>query len=188
MSGSLPHFPAPLHRRVLRYPTQECCILEPLDINSSWTSQDETDVVTICNQPLIYERLFRRALGDQPYSLSQAQSLHRWAGQGWRDRSWFVFVLRDADGQIVAAIDIMPDNTEGAEIGYWASAASPVIMTNAVLQLCEIAREAGYRRLFAVIAPDSVRSLAVVSRAGFVQAEDVTRDGTSYRQFACSLD
>jgi RimJ/RimL family protein N-acetyltransferase len=187
MSSSPPHFPASLRRVVRRFPTEEPCILEALDENGAWTPQDETSLVTICNQPLIYQRLFRKSLGDQPYSLAQAQGFRRWAQQGWRDRSWFVFLLRDSHDQIVGAIDIKSDNTEGAEVGYWASATSPGVMTNAVLQLCEVAREAGYRRLFALIAPDNVQSLGVVSRAGFVQTEDATRDGTYYRQFARSL-
>jgi RimJ/RimL family protein N-acetyltransferase len=172
---------------VLRFPTEETCILAALDENAPWTPEDETALVTICNQPLIYDRLFRKRLGDQPYSLAQAHNFRQWAQQGWRDRSWFVFVLRDANDQIVGAIDIKSDNTEAAEIGYWASAASPGVMTNAVLQLCDVARQAGYRRLFALIAPDNVRSLGVVGRAGFVQAEDIMRDGICYRQFARSL-
>ena len=187
MSSSPPHFPASLRRPVLRFPTQEPCTLEAVDDTVAWTPQDETTLVTICNQPLIYQRLFRKRLGDQPYSVDQAQSFRRWAQQGWRDRSWFVFLLRDSHDQIVGAIDIKSDTTEGAEIGYWASATSPGIITNAVLQLCEVAREAGYERLFALVAPDNVQSLGVVSRAGFVQTEDVTRDGTLYRQFARSL-
>ena len=187
MSSSPPHFPAALRRAVLRFPNQELCTLEAVDDTLAWTPQDETTMVTICNQPLIYERLFRKHLGGQPYSVAQAQGFRGWAEQGWRERSWFVFLLRDAHKQIVGAIDIKSNTTTGAEIGYWASATSPGVMTNAVLQLCEIAREAGYERLFALVAPDNTQSLGVMSRAGFVQVEDVTRDGTHYRQFARSL-
>lgn len=187
MSGSVPRFAASLRRRVLRFPTQEPCVLQALDESVAVTPKDENAIATICNEPLIYHRLFRKMLDGQPYSLAEAQSFVRWAQQGWRDRSWFVFLLRDSTDQIIAAVDIKSADTQGAEIGYWASAASPGIMTNAVLQLCEVAREAGYRRLFALIAPDNAQSLSVVRRAGFMQTEDVTRDGTHYRQFARSL-
>ncbi len=187
MSGSAPHFVASLRRPVLRFPTQEPCVLQALDESATVTPQDEATIVTICNEPLIYHRLFRKVLGGQPYSLAKAQGFVHWAQQGWRDRSWFVFLLRDSTGQIIAAIDIKSADTDGAEIGYWASASRPGIMTNAVLQLCEVAREAGYRRLFALIVPDNAQSLGVVGRAGFVQTEDVTRDGTHYLQFARSL-
>lgn len=187
MSSSPPHFPTSLRRLVHRFPTQEPCTLEALDESAAWIPQDETALVTICNQPLIYQRLFRNRLGGHPYSLAEAVGFRHWAQQGWRDRSWFVFLLRDSHDQIVGAMDIKSGNTEGAEIGYWASATSPGVMTNAVLQLCEVAREAGYRQLFALIAPDNGRSLGVVSRAGFVQTEDVTRGGTHYQQFARSL-
>jgi RimJ/RimL family protein N-acetyltransferase len=187
MSGSPPHFAASLRRLVLRFPTQEPCVLQALDENVTWTPQDETAIAIICNEPLIYHRLFHKRLGGQPYSLAKAQGFLRWAKQGWRDRSWFVFLLRDSNDQVVGAIDIKSTHTEGAEIGYWASATSPGVMTNAVFELCDVAREAGYRQLFALIAPDNVQSLGVVSRAGFVQTEDLTRDGTRYRQFARSL-
>ena len=187
MSDALPHFAASLRRLVLRFPMQEPCVLQALDDSVTWTPQDEIAMVAICNEPLIYQRLFCKRLGGQPYSLTEAQSFLRSAQQGWRDRSWFVFLLRDAHQQVVGAIDIKSAHTGGAEIGYWASATSPGVMTNAVHQLCDVARAAGYRRLFALIAPDNVQSLGVVKRAGFVQAEDVTRDGTAYQQFTCSL-
>lgn len=187
MSDSPPHFATPLRRPVLRFPTQEPCVLQALDDNVAWTPRDESAIVAICNEPLIYQRLFRKRLGGQPYSLAEARGFLRWAQQGWRDRSWFVFLLRDSHTQVAAAIDIKSVHTEGAEIGYWASATRPGIMTNAVLQLCDVAREAGYRRLFALIAPDNTQSLGVVRRAGFVQAEDVMRDDTHYQQFARDL-
>lgn len=187
MSDSAPQFAASLRRQVLRYPTQEPCVLQALDESVSVTPKDEATIAAICNEPLIYHRLFSKMLDGQPYPLAKAQDFVRWAQQGWRDRSWFVFLLRDSTDQIIAAIDIKSADTEGAEIGYWASAASPGIMTNAVLQLCDVAGEAGYRRLFALIVPDNAQSLGVVTRAGFMQAEDVTRDGAHYRQFARNL-
>lgn len=187
MSGSTPHFATSLYRQVLRFPSQEPCVLQALDESAAITPKDEATIATICNEPLIYHRLFSKMLGSQPYSLAKAQGFVRWAQQGWRDRTWFVFLLRDATDQIIAAVDIKSADTEGAEIGYWASAASPGIMTNAVLQLCEVARDAGYRRLFALIDPDNAQSLGVVRGAGFIQTEDVARDGTHYRQFARSL-
>ena len=75
MSGSPPHFAASLRRLVLRFPTQEPCVLQALDENVTWTPQDETAIATICNEPLIYHRLFRKRLGGQPYSLAEGSGL-----------------------------------------------------------------------------------------------------------------
>lgn len=186
-ASSLPHFGTALRRLVLSFPTQERCILQALDETIALTHEDETIIAAICNEPLIYDRLFHRRLNGQLYSIGDAQGFLRWAQQGWSDHSWFVFLLRNSNDQIVGAVDIKSAHTDGAEIGYWASASSPGVMTNAVLQVCEVAKEAGYRRLFALIAPDNERSLGVVRRAGFVQTEDVARGNASYLQFARSL-
>lgn len=188
MTDSPPHLVASGRYLVLRFPTRESCVLQTLDEHVAWTRQDEMSIVSICNEPLIYHRLFRKRLGGQPCSLAEAQGFLLWAQQGWRDRcSWFAFLLRDSNDQIIGAIDIKSAHTEGAEIGYYASANCRGVMTNAVLRLCDVAREAGYQRLFALIIPEKAQSLGVVSRAGFVQTEHVTRDGTLYKQFARSL-
>lgn len=187
MTDSPPQFAASGRYLVLRFPTREPCVLQTLDEHVAWTRQDEMSIVSICNEPLINHRLFHKRLGGQPYPLAEAQGFLHWAQQGWRDHSWFAFLLRDSNDQIIGAIDTKSAHTEGAEIGYYASANCPGVMTNAVLRLCDVAREAGFKRLFALIIPENVQSLGVVSRAGFVQTEDVTRDGTLYRQFARSL-
>lgn len=75
----------------------------------------------------------------------------------------------------------------GAEIGYWARASSSGIMTNTVLELCELAKEAGYQRLLALVAPENEKSIRVTMRAGFVRADDVMRNGRRYLQFTKHL-
>lgn len=187
MSGSAPHFAPPINRLVLRFPDQEQCALHSLDESICFTHEDEAVIAAICNGTLIYNRLFRKRLNDQPYTITDAQNFLRWAQEGWKSRSWFVFLLRDSKHRIIGAVDIKSAQTDEAEIGYWASATSPGIMANAVIQLCEVAKEAGYRRLIALIAPDNERSIYVAQRAEFVQVEDMTRDGTRYLQFTRNI-
>ena len=49
-------------------------------------------------------------------------------------------------------------------------------MANAALQLCDVAHKASSGRLFALIFPDNAQSLGVVRRAGYVRADEVTKD------------
>ncbi len=60
-------------------------------------------------------------------------------------------------------------------------------MTNTVIQLCQVAKEAGYRRLFALIEPDNEQSVRVVLRAHFVQEGDALGNNRRLLQFAKML-
>jgi RimJ/RimL family protein N-acetyltransferase len=44
---------------------------------------------------------------------------------------------------------------------------SPGVMTNAVKCLITIARNAGYRKLYALVEPVNIKSIGVVQRSGF---------------------
>jgi RimJ/RimL family protein N-acetyltransferase len=151
------------------------------------TDEDVDALVAACNQPLIYQRLFQHRLHGHPYALADAVRFFAWAHQGWKSRAWFVFLMRDPHHQLIGAIDIKSAHITGAEIGYWASASSPGIMTNALIQLSELAKEAGYQQLTALIAPENEKSMRVATRAGFVQATDRIRNGKLYLQFTKQL-
>ena len=125
-------------------------------------------IAAICNEPEIYEWLFRGRLSGQAYTPDMARHFLQWAGEGWAAGTHFVFTVVDRDGAVAAACDIKT-NTRIAEIGYWSSRNHRGVMTNAVRGLITLATEAGFVGLFARTKPGNTRSEAVLARAGFVK-------------------
>ena len=177
----------PIQQTVLRYPDNQHYQLRSADASFPSTDTTQQDLVAACNEPFLYDRIFRERLQGKPYDQDRAEYFLSWAREGWRNNAWFVFVVLSPEGKIVATIDIKTDQLEGAEIGYWCSEKSPGIMTNTVLALCNIAREAGFRHLYARIAPDNARSIGVVSRCNFSPAGLETRNGVQHLRFNKSL-
>jgi RimJ/RimL family protein N-acetyltransferase len=137
-------------------------------------------VAAICNEPTVYETLFAERLGGRPYSEEDADSFLSWADVGWAIGTHFVYLLIDESARIAGAIDIKSPTLESGEIGYWLSADDSGLMTNSVLTLCDIARDAGFRGLHALVRPHNERSARVLERAGFDRTDDVERDGHRY--------
>ena len=127
------------------------------------------EIAAICNQPAVYAFLFRDRLAGAPYPVENAREFLAWAADGWRDGTQFVFLVVDAAGAVCAAADIKSADVDGAETGYWASAAHAGVMTPAFGALCDAARAAGYRRLFAWVRTENARSIAVLERNAFVR-------------------
>ncbi len=178
-----PHFVLPVQHPVVRFGQEERYELRSVDRTLALTAEDAETVTAITNEDLIYNRLFRERFNGQPRTPGDARQFFAWAREGWEKNAWFVFVVRDAKTRIVAAIDIKSAMTAEAEIGYWASSRSPGLMTNTVIVLCQVAKEAGYRRLFARIAADNEKSLQVVQRAHFVLEGEVVDDNRPYLKF-----
>jgi len=132
-------------------------------------------VTRICNEPLIYDFLFRRNLNGAPYPPENARHFLDSAVAAWRDQTHFVFLIQRLDGSIAGNVDVLSPNLDAAEIGYWATSSAPGFMTPAVAALCDLARRAGYRSLFAHTRTYNERSMAVLRRAGF---EDVGLAGS----------
>jgi RimJ/RimL family protein N-acetyltransferase len=131
--------------------------------------QTLVDLVQICNEPVIYEFMFRERCKGAPYVITQARTFIDWALKGWEEKAYFVFVVRDAEGRLAAAIDIRSNDLAAAELGYWASAAHSGIMTPTVEAMSGIASQAGYAALFAYVRPDNERSRQVLLKSGFIQ-------------------
>lgn len=178
-----PNLFAPFKRIVLHYPDNQPFGLRSIDDSLPETKELLQEIITICNEPLIYDRLFRERLQGQPYNVENASYFLSWARDGWRSKGWFVFLILDPLGHAVAAIDIKSNNTQEAEIGYWASSKCRGIMTNAVIALSESAKTAGFQRLYTLMEPDNTQSIGVVKRAGFAAAGNTIRDGHSYLRF-----
>jgi RimJ/RimL family protein N-acetyltransferase len=147
------------------------------------------EVARVCNEPLVYDVLFRRGLGGAPYPAAAARGFLEWAHRGWREGTHFVFLVRSGSGAVQAALDLKAARLEAEEIGYWASARAPGYMTPAVAALCDLARSAGYRSLYARTRPDNERSAAVLRRNGFRELEGSVADGAAAtRTFVKALE
>ena len=143
------------------------------------------EVVGICNEPAVYEWLFRSLLGGRPYEARDAEGWFRWIAEGWAEGSHFCFLVVDEAGSICAACDIKSNAADGAEMGFWCSAGHSGIMTNAVRSILRAAREAGFRSLMACALRENGRSKALLSRVGFVP--DLARCDASRDYFGISL-
>jgi RimJ/RimL family protein N-acetyltransferase len=138
------------------------------------------EVVAACNEPLIYDWLFRERCRGQPYAEADARSFFAWQQSGWQDGTFFVFLLLSPEGRVVGALDIKSSDLGAAEVGYWLSAAHRGLMNTALEQLEELARGAGFRSLYARVRPGNERSQAVVRRAGW-QNTGLEDDGLHLR-------
>jgi RimJ/RimL family protein N-acetyltransferase len=126
------------------------------------------EITSICNEPHVYDWLFRKVLGGRRYPREMATEWLASSTDGWREESHFVFAVIDAHGSLGAACDIKGADLHDAEIGYWSSSRHSGIMTNAVRSMCGVAKKAGYRSLMARILRDNIRSQGVLERASFV--------------------
>ncbi len=129
-------------------------------------------VTEICNEPEIYQWLYREMFDGEPYPPDSAVEWISWGIEGWENSTHFVFVILDGDGAIVAACDIKSSDLDRAEIGYWASSHHRGIMTNAVKAVLDMAGQAGFRSFCAEALPENTRSQAVLKRTGFMLCED----------------
>lgn len=127
-------------------------------------------IVSICSEPNVYEWLFREPLDGLPYDASKALEWLRWSNDGWQLGTHFVFAVIDDQESIAAACDIK-SNEQVAEIGYWASDHHRGVMTNAIVAMCTLAAEEGFRGLLARTKKENHRSQRVLQRAGFTRIE-----------------
>ncbi len=158
-----------------------------VDSTLEFFAADYEALVSICNEPRLYEYLFKDKLSGRPYNLDDARSFVDWANDGWRQQSYFVFLIKDLQGKIAAAIDIKSNSLEEAEIGYWSSETRKGVVTNAVIQLLTLANEAGYKKLFANIRETNIQSQGVLLRAGFSLEQEFTKNGYRYYRYVKSL-
>lgn len=140
-------------------------------------------VRAICNERPVYDILFAHIFGGKPYTAEAAAGFLKWAAQGWRERTHFIFLILDGAGAICGNVDVKAPDLDGAEIGYWAAAAHAGIITPALGAVCGIARAAGYKSFFAYVVPHNGRSIAVLTRNGFALKEA----GVQYKGKTCDL-
>lgn len=174
---------------IARYGTKEMWHIHPVNKTFSATERDVDVLVKVCNEPAIYDILFRKKLNGVPYTAQNAYSLINWAKQGWKDQTRFSFLVRDTNNQIAASIDIKSNNLSNSEIGYWATMHEPGIMTNTVLAICQLAKNNGYHSLYGLVRKDNPLSVVVLTRAGFeLTGEELRKDRDDHVYCTYTLD
>lgn len=131
-------------------------------------SESNLDQITaICNEPEIFNWLFSERCPDGVYKKSDAKSFLTWAHQGWEKGEYFVFFMLTPTGEIAGCIDIKENNLDKSEMGYWVSQYHKGLGTPATEVLCEVAKNAGFKKLFAGLKPENKRSEKVLIRNNF---------------------
>jgi RimJ/RimL family protein N-acetyltransferase len=128
-------------------------------------------IVAICNEPDVYDWLFRERLEGCPYTEEEARQWIEGSKSGWSSKTHFVFAILDESGAVAAACDIKSADPV-SEIGYWASQRHRGLMTNGVRVLCALAATAGFQYLVARTKKENAQSQRVLKRAGFRRSPD----------------
>lgn len=164
-------FPEKIRVSVLNYLTDEEYFLLPV-IELEITPERIAEIVTICQQPAIYNNLFREDFADVPYGPAHARDWLERAYTGWRESTHFVFCIVTADKRLAASCELNSAQVDDVEVGYWASNEHRGIMSNALTALLQLATSAGYRSFTASVLHHNYPSKAVLKRCGFVEAPE----------------
>ncbi|MGJ8657908.1 MAG: GNAT family N-acetyltransferase [Akkermansiaceae bacterium] len=144
-------------------------------------------LIAISNEPKVYSWIFQERLKGQAYGMAMAKGFFKMGSDGWNNHEQFVFMLLTEDGHPAANIDIKTADINGAEIGYLSSNKHSGVMTNTVLAVAAIAREAGYTMLWARSLKDNIDSSRVLVRAGFTFNEKRSTECETYHYYELEL-
>ena len=147
-----------------------------------FSEKDIKKIVEICNRPSTYDILFNKPFKGRAYTEADAKWFENFVKEGWEKQTHFVFVIRKTDSEIIGVIDIKSTDFDRAEIGYWADENYSGFMTNTVNELLSLAKEGGYKKLFAGVLARNDKSIKVLERSGFVKtAEDIKDDEPHFK-------
>lgn len=138
-------------------------------------------LVSICNEAPIYDILFKEKLQNQPYAQNDAKKFFEWGAKGWKEQTYFVYLIVSELGEIAAAIDLKSADKNFAEVGYWSSGKHRGVMSNAMCSLIRIAQNDGYQKLYAKVRKANFGSQKVLINNQFVKDEEWQEDPIRYR-------
>jgi RimJ/RimL family protein N-acetyltransferase/ribosomal protein S18 acetylase RimI-like enzyme len=170
---------------IMRLGTKTEYFLVPIDALDI-TDQVIDDITTTCQEPLIYQWIFRNIFPDG-YKRDHAAGFINHAKEGWRKKECFIFLALDPSSRVVGCISIKNSDINAGEIGYWISAKHPGLATPGVGMLCNISKSMGFRRLFAQTKTDNERSQRVLEKNGFKVNQDFLRDSSCSSAFSLDL-
>ncbi len=152
-----------------------------------FSEEDVSRIADICSQDEIYNILFKHIFKGASYTQESAKVFISRIEQGWKDNNFFVFITRKTNDEIVGAMDIKSANLDNAEVGYWADKNSGGFVTNQLKELVSIARQAGYKKLFADVRVGNEKSRNVLERAGFTKKGEKQVEDRQYEVFEKTL-
>jgi RimJ/RimL family protein N-acetyltransferase len=140
--------------------------------NQPLTNIQLQQLVVTCNQPPIFKFLFESMFGGRKYNLKDAIKFTTDNIRNWKQQKQFTFHITNKDRQIVAMLDIKSPPI-GSEIGYWADKNHPGLMTNALKEIINLSKKAGYKSLHTLILSTNQRSINLSKRLGFKYEKEV---------------
>jgi len=143
------------------------------------------NIASICSEKLVYEFLFTDLFPDG-YNKNNAEDFLKFSRSGW-SKECFNFFILSSDEQIVGCISIKNIDRNAGEVGYWVSSKHSGLATNALTQLCIIAKELGFKRLFAQTKVGNDRSNRVLENNQFHKDDSFLIDKKCARAFVKEL-
>ena len=137
-----------------------------------FSDKDIEKIVEICTRPGTYDFLFSKIFKGRAYTEADAKWFLNFVKEGWENQTNFVFIIRKSDSEIIGVIDIKSANLDRAEIGYWADENYSGFMTNTVNELLSLAKEGGFKKLFAGVLARNDKSIKVLERSGFIRTKE----------------
>jgi len=156
-------------------------------LDTVFSEEDIRKITEICCRPNTYDILFKNRFAGKPYSEENARSFVNFIKSGWENQTHFVFIIRKLDSEIIGAIDIKSANLDRAEIGYWTDENYSGFMTNTVNELLSLAKEGGFKKLFAGVLARNNKSIAVLERSGFVKITEDIKDNEPHFEYERNL-
>ncbi|KKU88521.1 MAG: putative acetyltransferase [Microgenomates group bacterium GW2011_GWF2_47_9] len=174
-------FAGPISEQIQNFKTGEKCLLLSSESKTKLGRGDIDKIISICNQKPAYEMLFRQRLEGKAYGYEQAHRFVKRIIEGWVEQKSFAFLIRNSSGELIGVVDIKSNDLKRAEVGYWSDQNHSGIMSNVVAKLIELAKNAGYKILFATTRLDNERSQKVLLRNGFLNKGEVEKPGLGTR-------
>lgn len=162
------------HSQIKRYGSDESYLLTPLN-DLKVTESTIEDITAVCSEPLVYNGLLKE-LFPYGYTRDNAIGFVKHGKAGWDKNEHFVFLILTKDHRVVGCLSIKNNDLEAGEIGYWVSSKHNGLATNAVSNLCKMAKKIGFQRLFAQTKASNERSIRVLERNGFTRDDSFKRD------------
>ena len=150
--------------------------------NMDPTPDQLQSIVEACSSEEIYKWLFKEIF-PQGYTLQNASDFIDWAREGWQRGNFFVFAIQSSNGEIAGAIDIKNEDLDGGEIGYWIHKDHSGLASNAVAAIKNIAKQAGYKRLFAQTKANNTRSENVLIKNSFIEDDSFRKNPSCQKRF-----
>ena len=100
---------------------------------------------------------------------------------------FFIFAIQSSNGEIAGAIDIKNEELDGGEIDYWIHKDHSGLALNAVAAIKDIAKQAGYKRLFAQMKANNMRSENVLIENDFIEDDNFRKNSSCQKGFGTIL-